>query len=56
MQAVPVGWTLRGPLKDIMESTESVKFVEKIKGSSRGHARVLADGRIKDKEWEGADL
>jgi len=39
-----------------MEATESVKFVEGIKGSSRAHARVLADGEIKDKEWGGSDL
>ena len=56
MQAVPVAWGLRAPLKDIMEATESVKFVEGIKGSSRAHARVLADGLIRDKEWGGADL
>ena len=56
MQAVPVAWGLRAPLKDIMEATESAKFVERIKGSSRAHARVLADGKIKDKEWGGADL
>ena len=56
MQAVPVGWSLKAPLKDIMEASESAPFVEGIKGDSRGHARVMADGTIKDKKWGGAAL
>ena len=56
MQAVPVGWSLKAPLKDIMEASESAPFVEGIKGDSRAHARVLADGKVVGKKWGGLRL